>query len=416
MIALSLLLSTLAVAPPVTGAELEWFDGPLTAAVGQAAQDDGLVMVYFWRNGSERCTQMYQETLTNETAVKALGDMVCYSANYDDAAGGKLFGRFNVTTLPTVLFLKGGQPEDGVNGFIGADDFAYEIARIERGEGTLTGLKTAAASLEEGSDEIIEALFTLAGKHQDLGDQEAHDAVLATVRETHDPQSRTLSGSRAHLWKIQGEIAADIAACQCACEEGEEGEAGAKYEEGADHEGHDKQCAYEASVAKVDFVPLYAHAKAMKVSEARFEAWTSVANFEFNRADFDLAVKAYGRAAKDVPSAQLVSWPQTISWRLMGREDEATSKEKKLAVKLAEMCLDGADQVGNSASDGDGYGDGDGGGYGDPSAVQVRALGTLAFALNFSGNNRKAVKVAKQALELSDSAETAEWLKPIIEG
>ena len=114
MIALSLLLSTLTVAPSTTGAELEWFDGPLTSAVGQAAENDGLVMVYFWRNGSERCTQMYQETLTNETAVKALGDMVCYSANYDDAAGGKLFGRFNVTTLPTVLFLKGGEAEDAV--------------------------------------------------------------------------------------------------------------------------------------------------------------------------------------------------------------------------------------------------------------------------------------------------------------
>ena len=48
--------------------------------------------------------------------------------------------------------------------------------------------------------------------------------------------------------------------------------------------------------------------------------------------------------------------------------------------------------------------------------AQVRALGTLAHALKFSGNDRKAVKIAKQALELSDSEDTAEWLKPIIEG
>ena len=119
MIALSLLLSTLTVAPPTTGAELEWFDGPLTSAVGQAAQDDALVMVYFWRNGSDHCTQLYQETLSNERAVKALASTVCYSANYDDAAGSKLFGRFNVTTLPTILFLKGGEREDGVRAWPG---------------------------------------------------------------------------------------------------------------------------------------------------------------------------------------------------------------------------------------------------------------------------------------------------------
>ena len=156
----------------------------------------------------------------------------------------------------------------------------------------------------------------------------------------------------------------------------------------------------------------------MKLPEARFEAWSAIGNDEFSRDDFGLAVKAYGRAAKDIPAAQLVSWPQSISWQLMGREDEATAKEKKLAVQLAELCLDGADQMGNMASDGDGYGDGggDGDGYGNPTSVQVRALGTLAHALQFSGNNRKAVKVAKQAVELSGSEETAEWLKPIIEG
>ena len=75
------------------------------------------------------------------------------------------------------------KPEDAIVGRIGVEGLVDEIARIERGEGTVSGLTKAVETTKPGSEEAIEARWKLAGKLADLGQSDRHDAILVTIRE-----------------------------------------------------------------------------------------------------------------------------------------------------------------------------------------------------------------------------------------
>lgn len=358
---------------------VEWFQGSLDQAIAQARENDSHVLVYFWRNGSDHCGALYQQTLQHDKTGAAMGDVVCLSANYDEDAGGKLFATFNVSTLPTMLFLApDGKPDDAIAGFIAPEDFHGELARIRSGEGTLRGLTAAAEKTEAGSDEAIESHWLLAGKYADLGNQEAHDAVLTTVRETHDPGGRTVIGARAHLWKIQSDLNAGIGECHC------------------ESDDCDENCEYQHSIATLDLAPLYTHAKRVKMEEARFDAWNSIANFEITRKDTDSAVKAYEKAYDFVPKAQVVSFPKNVAMWAVESGEECTKSQKKLALKFATSAVKAAKKL-DPESDAfmEAYGD-----Y-DVTAVQAEAIGALAFAYHVNGNPTKAKKTAEEALALA---------------
>lgn len=378
MLIAPLILSLTPTTPPP--AELTWFEGSLDQAVAQAREKDSHVLVYFWRNGSDHCSSLYQNTLQNAEVPAALGDMVCLSANYDEKAGGKMFEIFEISTLPTMMFLApDGKPDDAIAGYIDAKPFTEELARIHRGEGTLRGLKTAADQTEDGSEEAIEAHFKLAGKCLDLGDKHGHDAVMEEVREVHDPKARTLAGARAHLWKIQADLYGSMDKCVCESDCGED-------------------CAATVSAVNLDLAPLYAHVKKVKQEEAKFETWNSIADFEATKQDVDRAVKAFETAFGLVPKAQAVSYPKNVAMWAVKAGEEATSSQKRLAVKFSEAALSNARKIDPASKDYMGT-------YGelDPSMLQAEVLCAVAFSHDLAGNRRKAKKAAEEAMSLAGS-------------
>lgn len=395
MIELSLLLTLAPLsAPAVTEpSELEWFQGTVNEAVTRAEHHDSHVLIYFWRDGSESCGEFYENALLDARTPAAIGDMVLYSANYDNPIGGELLARYQVSTLPTVLFVApDGELDDAVIGYAEPDGFLKEVARIRRGEGTRRGLEAALASAKPRSEEAIETLWKLAGKRLDLGDQEGHDAALASIREEHDPRGKTVVGARAHLWKITGDLREQCAECAC------EGECGA-------------ECEYTASLAQVDLKPIYTFAKKVEPTEIRFEAWNSVANFEAGRRDTKKAILAFEKAARYVPAEQAVAFPKKVAWWAIEAGEEATKEQKALALEFARLATKNAEAC-DPASDG--YCDS----YGETPVEHVRAeaLGTLAFALHLNGEVEDARAQAEAAIALVGSEDYRAFFAPILEG
>ena len=188
--------------------ELEWFDGPFSNAVGQARQNDQWVMVYFWRDGSEYCSQLWQETLTRPEAAAALDDHLLVSAAHGDGRTAALYERFGVQTLPSLVFVSPeGQVEDGIFGFIDVNGFVGEVERIESGVQTVSGLRGELAEKEEGSEDELGLRLVLAQKLSELGQGEEGERLVASVRES-DPNGRTRPGNRLLLDELLREIAA----------------------------------------------------------------------------------------------------------------------------------------------------------------------------------------------------------------
>lgn len=395
MIELSLLLTLapLTAAAPASPVELDWFQGTVDEAVTRAKHHDSHVLIYFWRDGSESSGKFYEQTLLDARTPEAIGDMVLYSANYDNPIGGELFARYQVSTLPTVLFLApDGKVDDAVLGYSEPDSFLEEVARIRRGEGTRRGLEAALASAKPRSEEAIEILWKLAGKRQDLGDQEGHDAALASLREEHDPKGKTVVGARAHLWKVSADLREQCEACAC------EGECG-------------EDCNYAASLAKLDLKPIYEFAKKVKPTEIRFEAWSSVADLEAGRHDTEKAVQAFEKAAKYVPAKQAVTFPKKVAWWAIEAGEEATKEQRKLALEFARLATKNAEACDPTSED---YGDS----YGETPVEHLRAeaLGTLAFALHLNGEAEEAKAQAEAAIALAGSDDYRAFFAPILEG
>ena len=86
---LTLAALPVAAAPATLNGGVVWHDGALSNAVGMAAKEDQLVMLYFWRDGSDYCAKLWQDTLSSDQAQSALGDVVCYSANHGTAQGAR---------------------------------------------------------------------------------------------------------------------------------------------------------------------------------------------------------------------------------------------------------------------------------------------------------------------------------------
>ena len=134
-------------------AEVDWVYS-LPAAIEKAKAEDRMILAYFWADGSDYCSKLYQETLSAADSGAALERFVCVSARHGEEGMQELFERFRVNTLPTMLFLDtDGTPEDLIQGFIPVEDFLGELDRIERGEGTISGMRTEISKAKKNSEE-----------------------------------------------------------------------------------------------------------------------------------------------------------------------------------------------------------------------------------------------------------------------
>ena len=291
---------------------IEWKYGSFESALQSSAQKSGLTMIYFWADGSEFCGKLYTETLSKAAAATATKGIVCYSAKHSNDTV-KLFERYSVRTLPTILFVRAdGSPEDVITGFIPVEDFGTQIARIKKADGTRSGIQGKLEAMDPVSIEALETRWLLIGKLQELGLSDAEAEQTAKLLEL-DPTGSSTPGGTLKLNALINEIFSPLA-------ELEDSEA-------------------EEAMRKADFSPLYNFIKSCKNREVRFDAWSRIARFESRRQNYSAARDAIAKSIHDVKKENLAGWCNSVAGWVVSNADQLSSKERKYALSLAQKAV-----------------------------------------------------------------------------
>ncbi len=182
--------------------EVKWFEGPFSAALEKARTESQPIFAYFWMDSSEYCVRVYGETITTDAAAAELSDYICFSANATQEEGSQLIKRYNVTTLPTMLFLSpDGRVDDAILGFIPLSDFLSEMQRIQQGSETVSAMR----ALADASPEDLDLRLTLAQKLAFVGDKQGSEELLESIRRV-DPRGRTLAGAHLGLFDLRQNV------------------------------------------------------------------------------------------------------------------------------------------------------------------------------------------------------------------
>ena len=374
------LLASFAIpAAPITEQSLTWHQGTIETALSEAGEKETLAAVYFWRNGSEYCTDFYQNTLGDDRVIGAMGEFVLISAQHGTDAGNALFEKYNVKSLPTVLFINGaGKVEDAVAGFAYADAMVDELGRISRGELTVSDFENQIAAADPKSDELLELRHKHSIKLYDVGNKEGHLAALESIASS-DKRGKTVIGCKVMLSLLMIDISESSG--------GEEG------------------------IAEWDIKPIYKLAKKVKNEEGRFEIWDQAANIEAKREDLAQACKAWSKAYDLIPEDRAMQWGQGVANYIMYQEGERTSDEKKFVLTLATRSSELASLVTEKQCECEAKPDC---GCDSPEFTQASFLATLARAHQLNGNAELASLTAQRSITLNDSDENQEQLSELL--
>lgn len=343
--------------------QIPWFDGPFSNALGQAHGEDTLVAVYFWADGSEYCKRMFQETLSTDEAAAELAGVVCFSADAADPRGARLVQRYEVSTLPTLLFVTpDGSAEDVMVGFVPGPAFASEMQRIRSGEGTVSALR---AALAQAPDDL-QRRFDLSVKLQDVGASGEATALLDSIKRD-DPEGRTAVGAQLLLWDVQNEITA---------------------------------AAPDPSDPRTwDLAPMYAHLPAVHPGPIRFQGWNWVADVEAERGRRRDACAAYETAWAHIPENAVWDWGFKLVDVYWGLRDELTDADRAFVREVGETVAARAEALREGDPEATdfllGMGEKEFGQY----HASVQDL--LARALWLAGDKAGAVAAVQRALELA---------------
>ncbi|MEM7200991.1 MAG: thioredoxin fold domain-containing protein [Planctomycetota bacterium] len=372
------------------GGGVEWEFGPVAESIAKAKERDTLCLLYFWSEGSAYCGQLYTETLQSEQTTEALQGMVCYSAKHSDATV-QLFERYKVATLPTLLFVNGdGEPEDVISGFIPAADFVGECRRILDGEGTVSGLRREAA-LAAGTPEELDIRWRLAGKLLDVRNDNGHDEQMALIKER-DPKGETEIGAQLLFGDVVNQVV-----------KGPDAEDG-------DGDGGD------VDATLWDLAPVYQFAAKIKPPAARVSAWNRIGNLEIQKGQLSKGIAAFQEASKHMPADDgSPDWHNSIAKFIVQREQDMTSKERKLALDYALTAVQrvrkmAADMVAERAAAETAGDQCDEMSDRDPEAMQAPYLNTLALAYHINRKKAKAIATAEQCVKRSDAEDYAKTL------
>lgn len=279
--------------------EIQWFEGPFSAALEEAGRKRGSVFVYFWMDASDYCVQVWGETITTDAAAAELGEFVCFSANATQPDGAELVKRYRVTTLPTMLVVSSdGSVEEALIGFIPLGAFVSEMQRIKQGTETVSARRAAA----EASPDDLDLRLALAMKLDFVGDEPGRDALMESIRRV-DPRGRTLAGAQLALYDVKQKIV---------------------------------QAASDPSdPSTLDLTPAYRHLPRVKQETVVFSGWDWVAQIEDSRGDRPKARKAYMAAWPHIQDASVFGWGGEIVRRYWDNRDELTRRDKKFALEVA---------------------------------------------------------------------------------
>lgn len=111
-----------------------WYQGDLSAATEQAAEENTLVFVEFYTDWCSWCRRLDSETLTNREVREELSKLVAIRLNAEKE-GKSAAERFGVESYPTMIFLDPtGDEVERITGYLPPNKFIEEVRRIRTGD------------------------------------------------------------------------------------------------------------------------------------------------------------------------------------------------------------------------------------------------------------------------------------------
>ena len=272
------------------------------------------LLVYFWAEGSGQSVKLYSETLADEKVVAALTDeFICVSAKTNDAPARELAQRFSIQALPSLLVLTpASEPDDLLSGFIAAPDLLEQLARIRRGEKTLSWFKKRS----EAEPDNLQARFDYAVQLEYLGNVDRHAELIDSIR-ADDPNGETEIGCTIALQDLQAKVFDGI-----------------------------------TDPADADLRPIYAFAENCRHQKLAFQIWNRLGNIEWQRDDKLKARQNMVKAWEIIPDEQVMDWGNTMAFRAWEQREDLPNQMRKLALKIAAEATKRAESLHGKGSDG----------------------------------------------------------------
>lgn len=313
--------------------EIEWAHGPYAGALRQARTRDRAILAYFFSNGSERCSELYQGTMQDDHVKHAMADYVCYAADVGTDEGRALFDRFGLETVPALIFVT---PEDVADdvvlGYIDPGGLVYELARIARGEETISAYERRLAEDGPAPEELDENLVVrkaLSDKLEGVGRDSDSRELWISILEM-DPDGATYTGARTHFEQVLRDV--------------EEGHVG--------------------SEEPLDLAPVYKHLQRKRENaEAALDCWTDLASMEIQRGRAAAGCEALRAAWKIAPEERAADWSRDVAWFLLEWDamnpdydteletpmlsKKERKKAQKFGLELAEALVDRSEEYAN---------------------------------------------------------------------
>lgn len=291
--------------PPQRG-DVQWFEGTLEEALAEARSEKRLVVLEFWADWSDWCTQHETDNLHDPEVVAALSEFVCISlelsvdeeGNFLDKQAEALMRRFAVRRFPTLICLRpDGTPEDLVSGFYAAPTLLMELGRIRAGDLTVSYYERQVAL--EPLD--LEWRYKLALKLDDLGDVAGYRRELDTIV-ARDPEGVSLPRRRMAL----GQLREHLWGCM-----------------------RDP----EIEPDPADLEVFLAHAQ---YPELQSDGWLLMGAVRTELGDASGSREAYKAAWKYVPAGQRPSVGNGIAWNFWVERADLSEQEKQWALTVAQ--------------------------------------------------------------------------------
>ncbi|MEQ8762464.1 MAG: thioredoxin family protein [Planctomycetota bacterium] len=359
---------------------VEWYPDGWSNALGRAGAKDSLVLVMFWAQGSAQCDKLFQETFGDPKAMATLKDIVCYSADTRSQEGHELVQKYRITSLPTMLFVKGdGRAEDGIVGFIPPEDFGREVERIKRGVDTRSAFEKAFAA--KPAD--LEAGFRLLVKLEEVGDTGGARQVHEQIR-AKDPSGATEVGARLLLSDTVERVL--------------EQARGEKREERASEE----------QPTHLDLAPVEEVLRQLEHASVRFDGWSWVASQYGLMEECEGFVRASRSAWSAASDDTRFGYGRNLIAALYEIQDQLEGADRKFAHEVGRAVSKLAEARAESF---EGCQEGCGEDCcGSPEKILASGFETLARAELINGEKARARRHAERAAQLAPESESAKAL------
>ena len=338
---------------PAPRGTVSWFEGTHAEAVQAAAERETLLVVEFWANWCGWCARHEAENLSDPQVVAALEPLVCFGAdcstdeegNFIDPEAERLMRRYGVRRFPALVFFRpDGRPEGLVSGYLPAPKLRAEIARIRRGENTISDYE---GRVERKPDDL-EARYQLAIKLDAVGDVAGYQREIETIVRA-DPDGVSLPRRRMAF----GLMREKLWGCM------------------RDPEIQPDPAELEVFLAGETNPGLLCN------------AWLLMGAVQNELGSKARSREAYREAWLHVPESEVAPVGNGIAWGFWVERDGLTKEEKRFALQLAQRATERIEEESH-----------------DP-IEQAMYFDTLACCYYMNGKRAKALELAKRCMELA---------------